>query len=135
MFKSGSRRNELREAHSASLPPLEHPLDELRVLIHTTVSDQNQLQDYDKALDELRKSLILSYYQGINDNGGDLFIWIFRATEGFLQLLRSQTPESLVILAYFCVLLKRSEHKYVTKLQSPIFNVWCSCPFAKQAAC
>lgn len=140
MFKAGSRRNEIREAHAASLPPLELPVDELRALIHTTVHDQAHLKEYDAAIAELRKSLVMSYYQGAKYEGGELFIWLFRATQGFLKLLRSQTPESLTILAYFCVLLSRCEYHWwlegwsvhliskIYELLSPEYRLWIRWP-------
>lgn len=119
LFQDGRRKHDLREAQAASLPPQEHPIDDLRTLIHNKVADQHQLNHYDQAIEELRKSLIMVYFHGVKYESGDVFIWFFRATDGFLQLVRQQTQESLAIIAYFSVLLKRSEYQYVISLVHP----------------
>lgn len=110
LFEAGSRRNEFREAQAAAQTLLQNPVDELVSLIHNSVNNLKHRQEYDHALSELRKSFVMVYTQGMNYETGDIFIWLFGATEGFMELLRAQTQESLAILAYFCVLMRRLEH-------------------------
>lgn len=72
--------------------------------------DPNHLQIYDQALDRLRKSYVMVYDQSLACETGDVFVWLFQASDGYVHLLRQHTPESLVILAFFCTLMKRLEH-------------------------
>lgn len=41
---------------------------------------------------------------------GDVFVWVYRTSEDFVDLVRQHKPEALCILAYFGVLLRMLEH-------------------------
>jgi len=85
------------------------PIEELEVLIRGSTSDPGLLEIYNAAADGLRKSFTLAYSTPSFETG-DIFSWIIQVSDGYISLLRQPTPESLVILAYFCVLLKRLDH-------------------------
>lgn len=42
----------------------------------------------------------------------DIFIWLFRVQDDYLELLKRHSQEALVIFAYFCVILKRLDHHW-----------------------
>lgn len=111
IIKASAHRDKQRQAHHASLPPVGHPIDDLRVLLQANVTDLEELKCYETALNQLRLTLVLVYYHGVRYEGAEIFIWLYNATEGFLELLKRQTQESLTIFAHFCVLLRHSEHQ------------------------
>ncbi|KAE8449728.1 hypothetical protein EG329_007503 [Mollisiaceae sp. DMI_Dod_QoI] len=131
MFKAGRRRTEIRERLLASSsktqdndPP--DPLTELSSLITETSPDRQNLPIYTTAINTLRKSFVFhSYYHyrhqetpsstptptppppPAGHETADIFYWVFRLPDAYLALLKQHTQESLAILAYFCVVLKR----------------------------
>lgn len=82
---------------------------DLETLIHSSVYDEGQLEYYNSALKGLRGAFEMAYSTPSFETG-DVFSWLFQVSDGFLELVRQHTPESLAILAYFCVLLKRLDH-------------------------
>lgn len=107
----------IRNANWSQPLPGVDPINEIAALIHNTVDDPGLLAIYDAAMEGLRKAFLLAYtIPGFET--GDVFVWVFQVSDGYLDLLRQHTPESLAILAYFCVLLKRLDH-YVRS-----YNIW-----------
>lgn len=60
------------------------------------------------ALEELRRVSALPYAPcNTLPSTSSVFLWTGTVTDEFLQLLYKRKPEALVVLAYYCVLLKR----------------------------
>ncbi|CAI7669489.1 unnamed protein product [Penicillium pancosmium] len=104
MFVLGRRRKLAREARSTDDQPF---MENLRQEIIESVPDQNELQCYLEALDELAKSFATVLDQVVEIT--DVFIWLYEISDGYLELLRQQKPEALVIFGYFCVVSKQLE--------------------------
>jgi hypothetical protein len=83
-------------------------LCELQDRIYASVKGAVKLQIYDETMNSLRSAACYS----INWEGIDAFIWIYRCIDGFLPLLQLLTQEALVILAHFCVMIKKSETQW-----------------------
>jgi hypothetical protein len=111
MFLNGKRREDFRQAQLSSHPPEEDPLSDLHYLVSKTVTSPHHLAILTSAIDDLRKSFIV-YSQGIVFETSDIFIWLFRVQDDYLELLKRHSQEALVIFAYFCVILKRLDHHW-----------------------
>ncbi|KAI8263248.1 hypothetical protein K4K58_013121 [Colletotrichum sp. SAR11_239] len=94
-----------------------HPenLENLRKLIGSNCRDENLLDIYNYAIDELRHPLSLAL------NGGghgmdimDMFIWKYFVAEDFLPLLKTPetNQEAVVIYAHFCIVLGKLESQW-----------------------
>lgn len=70
--------------------------------------DEKALSSCQKALDELRRVAALPYSpcQTVNHVAAAL-IWPGTITEQYILLLDQRRPEALIVLAHYCVLLKR----------------------------
>jgi len=129
MFIIGARRNQPQEdlfhEHSAE----GEQLNELQQLIRGTAVNEQVLQIYSTAIEDLRKSLFLAYGNGPQAfESSDVFIWLFRVSEDYLMLLRERTQEALAIFAYFCVIPKKLEANWwiegwSTHLMTRIYNL------------
>jgi hypothetical protein len=65
---------------------------------------------YLDALSELRVSFVKAYIRGTSFNIWDVVkIWPSRVSDSFVVLLSNEHPGALVLLAYYCILLKRLE--------------------------
>ena len=83
-------------------------LRELRELIVANASKDPDLQLYLKALEDLSKSFPAVSMPGIRAvqlSPQAVFVWLYRISDDFVQLLQRRRPIPLVILTYFCVLL------------------------------
>jgi hypothetical protein len=94
------------ETHNARLGGNEI-LDNLQTLISRDVQDDDLLHIYIIAINNLRGAYCIADWDIV-----DAFIWIYGCADGFSTLLGAPTQEALVILAHFCVLLKRSERQW-----------------------
>jgi len=113
MFILGHRRNELRRESLANIPLQEDPLHDLAQLIQKTTSNQRSKQVYISATELLHSSFTFAYQQGIPGfEAGDVFVWVFRVDDDYLQLLHRHEQEALVIFAFFCVVLHRLESQW-----------------------
>jgi hypothetical protein len=108
MFITGDRRIRVRDTPSNGYSPEEDQLRELQRLIIENTGNQQHLEAYTKAIEELRKSITIIYKIGVQSyEPTDAFIWIFRVADEYLLLLKERTQEALAIFAHFCVMLKR----------------------------
>jgi hypothetical protein len=123
MFISGRNRSMLRAAHARDQTIESKHLSDLMSLIsqpQVAISDSNLLSStqsklapshlaaYTTAIDELRPSFNIAYAPNFQTyESADVFIWLFRITDSFLDLLVEKRQEALVIFAHFCVVLKR----------------------------
>jgi hypothetical protein len=105
MFVLGHRRKLAREARSTDDQPF---LENLRQEIIESVPDQDELQCYLEALDNLAKSFATVFDTQLVEIT-DVFIWVYEASDGYIELLRQQRPEALVIFGFFCVISKQLE--------------------------
>ncbi|KAL3425534.1 C6 zinc finger protein [Phlyctema vagabunda] len=102
MFRVGDRRLALYE----TAPGLEQ-LSELGSYAKNSCTDPEKLQVYLGAIEELDRSFALIYNSGVQSvETAHIFLWVFRISEEYLQLLREGSQEALAIFAYGCVLLK-----------------------------
>lgn len=106
MFQIGKRR----EAAQHHIIATEHydPLSELQENIIKFGSDPAITTIYTEAVRLLR----ISFMHLPGSEISDVFQWVFRVSDEYLQLLRKQTQESLAIMAYFCVVLKRLDNQW-----------------------
>jgi hypothetical protein len=110
MFRAGRQRTSLRDAHKNDKTIEAKQLAKLLVLVEQATVNQVHLAVYTQAIDELRGSFNVAYAPGFRTyESADVFIWVFRLDDKYLQLLVDQTQEALAIFAYFCVILKRFE--------------------------
>ncbi|OLN87849.1 hypothetical protein CCHL11_00548, partial [Colletotrichum chlorophyti] len=90
-------------------------LADLQRLVNKTCADNNLLPVYNRAIDELRRTLSVFLWDG--GRGMDItdaFVWKYLMAEDFLPLLKSPgaTQEAVAIFAHFCILLKRLENEW-----------------------
>jgi hypothetical protein len=108
MFIAGHKRNDLRQKIMANTPAEGDPIHDLAQLIKDTTINQQSKQVYIGAIELLHNSFTFIYQQGIPGfEIGDVFTWVFRVSDDYLQLLHTHEQEALVIFAFFCVVLKR----------------------------
>ncbi|RDW60828.1 hypothetical protein BP6252_12211 [Coleophoma cylindrospora] len=112
MLLIGSRRTAYH--HSVSIQ-VDH-LWTLQRFINESTCDTDERQTYSKTIDQLRVSYNVVYspesaecYSIGPPEATDSFVWLYRLSDHFLKLLGEKKQESLAILAYFCVLLKRHD--------------------------
>ncbi|KAH7323538.1 hypothetical protein BKA65DRAFT_70746 [Rhexocercosporidium sp. MPI-PUGE-AT-0058] len=73
--------------------------------------DDEDISIYKQTIDELRRASALSYRKnGILNDVAVTYIWPGAIQQRFLELLHDKQPEALVILAHYCVLLKRVDY-------------------------
>ena len=107
MFTSGERKLRLREERFTGA---QNYMLELRQNIEGAVRDSVTLQIYLDSLEEMSKSFgMVLDGDAQSCESADVFIWLFLVSDDYLRLLNERTPESLVILGYFCVILKQLE--------------------------
>lgn len=129
MFMAGRRRTELKERLLAESSAQDDPLNELGLIITETSPDHQNMPIYMSAINTLRSSFVFHNKQAPSGHEtGDIFSWVFRVPDEYLQLLRQHTHESLAIFAYFCVVLKRLDahwwmEGWSTHLISKIWNL------------
>ena len=105
MFQNELRRVQLRDMPSYNHSIEEKQLEELQRTIAKATTDQRILKTYTEAIEELRKSYMVLYNNPHTYEFTDVFIWVLRASDEYLQLLNEQTQESLCIFAFFSVVL------------------------------
>ncbi|KAF4432242.1 Sterol uptake control protein 2 [Colletotrichum fructicola] len=94
-----------------------HPenLENLRKLIGSNCRDENLLDIYNYAIDELRHPLSLALHGGGHGMDiMDMFIWKYFVAEDFLPLLKTPetNQEAVVIYAHFCIVLGKLESQW-----------------------
>ncbi|KAL2874107.1 hypothetical protein SGCOL_010695 [Colletotrichum sp. CLE4] len=90
-------------------------LADLQRLVNKTCADAALLPVYNRAIDELRRTLSVFLWDG--GRGMDItdaFVWKYLMAEDFLPLLKSpgHTQEAVAIFSHFCILLKRLENEW-----------------------
>ncbi|KAH8593540.1 hypothetical protein B0O99DRAFT_515376, partial [Bisporella sp. PMI_857] len=110
MFSKGSRRYEIRDRYGNEAFPESQRLNELTSFIEEFTSDHEKVEVYRHTIFELRKSYGMVYRNASQTiESGDIFIWLFKVSEEYLELLREKAQEALAIFAYFSVIPKRLE--------------------------
>lgn len=73
--------------------------------------DAEKMKSCEEALKELRKALVLTHppYQ-IQYSEAALRVWTGSISQDFVDMIHERDPRALVILAYYCVLLKKHNH-------------------------
>lgn len=113
MFLAGKRRGALRDRILAEGPQKDDPLTELQQRITESDADKVTIPAYMSAIGVLRMSFVFMFSQGPPGyETADVFHWVFRVADEYLQLLKLQTQESMAILAYFCVVLRRLDSQW-----------------------
>ncbi|KAF6843840.1 C6 zinc finger protein [Colletotrichum musicola] len=90
-------------------------LADLQRLVNKTCATPELLPIYNRAIDELRRTLSVFLWDG--GRGMDItdaFVWKYLMAEEFLPLLKSPgaTQEAVAIFSHFCILLKRLENEW-----------------------
>ncbi|KAI1410598.1 hypothetical protein F5Y13DRAFT_192176 [Hypoxylon sp. FL1857] len=106
IFNSGKQMNEIWET---SIPPEHEGLKELEGTIRTYVKDPQKLEDLCHAIDELRRGFAFFYGGNFTDDQRlrAAFMWLFKISDNFVNLLKDRDNEALCVLSFFCVLLQR----------------------------
>jgi hypothetical protein len=113
MFLAGKRRSQLRRQILNEASINDDPLTELQNRITESDTDRMVVPAYLSAIEVLRVSFVFIFASGPPGyETGDVFYWVFRVTDEYLQLLKMQTQESMAILAYFCVVLRRLDSQW-----------------------
>lgn len=113
LFKARDERVLLRQTYGED--STEH-LSHLRSAIETTVHNEHEVQIYTKAIRGLELSYKFMYRCPAEKyETGDIFIWLFRLSDEFLDRLKAGTQESLAILAYSSVCFKKLEYLWWIK--------------------
>ena len=113
-FRIGAVRANLREEVSYDFTGEQDPTQELRGYMEYSKLPPENYDMCIHAIDELRKSFAMHYktnYRATHEFG-DIFIWLFRVNNGYLELVREHCQEAVAIFAYFCVLLKALDAKW-----------------------
>ncbi|GKT46697.1 uncharacterized protein ColSpa_06878 [Colletotrichum spaethianum] len=112
MFNHGRERFLHSRDESRAQPEL---LADLQRLVNKTCADPVLLPIYNRAIDELRRTLSVFLWDG--GRGMDItdaFLWKYLMAEDFLPLLKvpGATQEAVAIFSHFCILLKRLENEW-----------------------
>ena len=81
----------------------------------STPSPEDQLvnETCATAFSELRRTFALPYATGFSLEFGDaVAFWTMHQSPEFFDLLKEDNPKALVVLAFYCVLLQRSENNW-----------------------
>jgi hypothetical protein len=106
MFTTGSQRYMLRMVDAS--PHM--PLAELQCHLETRISDKKLLGVYKFAIEEMRKTFgVVNASSKTELQVTDISIWAFTTTDEYLALLKARDNAALVILAFFCVLIRKFE--------------------------
>jgi hypothetical protein len=129
MFIAGKRRMDLREASLAEAPQHEDPLRELQEYINAMIDDCESVPVYTAAISLLRKSFALYFKKdNFRIETGDVMVWIMHVSDEYVNRLRKHTQVSLVILGFFCVILRMLDSHWfmegwATHLISKIYHL------------
>lgn len=108
LFQSRSRRQRLRDV-AMTQPQADH-LDDLHRLVLQSTTDPHFAHLYTASIESLQKSFTFVYNSAPHTyETGDVFVWLFRASEEYLALLQNGTQAALAIFAYSCVLFNKLE--------------------------
>jgi hypothetical protein len=113
-FRAGAVRARLRDEASYNFPVDEDPTQELRAQMAKSTLEPESYDLCMLAIEELRKSFALFHSGAARspNESSDVFIWLFRVNNGYLDLIRDHCQDAVAIFAYFCVLLKILDHKW-----------------------
>ncbi|KAJ5094821.1 hypothetical protein N7456_010682 [Penicillium angulare] len=107
IFVNGNRRARAREARSTATVPV---LDELRMFLKGSTLEESELNSCLDAVDSLSKSFATIFDLGSHDcQTADVFVWVLEISDHYLDLLRQRRFEAVVILGYFCVIVRNLE--------------------------
>lgn len=113
MFLAGRRRSAIRRESLAKQMLKDNPLDELQGRIRDCGIDGKQVTLCANAVDALRVSFVFIFTPGpVGYETSDILYWVFSLSDEFLQLMKEQTQESMAILAFFCVVLRRLDSQW-----------------------
>lgn len=89
-------------------PPESDHLLELSQLIKESTIDEAELEAYEGAIENLRKSFAaICAPDSRICHLAPAFSWPIKISDEYIGLLRRRTPEALAIFAHYCVLLKK----------------------------
>ncbi len=94
---------------------------------HLLSQDGRKVEVCREALKELRRVVALTHLpDGILSSEASLRVWVGNIRQDFIELIYERDPRALVILAHYCVLLKREDHLwYMTGLGPGLLeNIW-----------
>jgi hypothetical protein len=104
MFTAGVRRSQMQDQLTEDglhVPQADH-LTQLFAQICETTEDDWKRKAYELAIRELLKVFRVVYSQPPETlEATDVYIWAYRIEDEFLALLKEQTQEALVIMAFF----------------------------------
>lgn len=109
MFSIGARRTSWDTEVPAALPK---PLQDLKSYLSETPTNPDLLHVHLTAIDELSKSFVMVFDEnatGKINESAEIFVWLFRVSAEYLNMLAQRMPEALAIFAHYCVLLKQLE--------------------------
>ncbi|KAL5347946.1 hypothetical protein ACLOAV_007358 [Pseudogymnoascus australis] len=111
MLIAGRQRRTLRAEMAIKQSIETDQLEKLNQLVRESVTDPSHVHIYAGAVFELRGSFNIIYATGFQGyESADVFLWLFEVSDEYLHLLKERRQESLVIFAFYCVILKRFDH-------------------------
>ncbi|KAI1465205.1 uncharacterized protein F4812DRAFT_452586 [Daldinia caldariorum] len=111
IFDSGRHIGQIWES---TVPPEHEGLKELENILRSHVEDPQKLGELSHAIESLKRSFFFFYSGNYTDEQRvtAASVWLFKAREDFVKLLKERDNEALCVLAFFCVLLKRLDYTW-----------------------
>ncbi|KAH9221946.1 hypothetical protein DL95DRAFT_381241 [Leptodontidium sp. 2 PMI_412] len=109
LFTIGARR---AQAQALSSTHTDH-LWELQRLVNEVATSSDEIHTYNLSIDTLRLAFnVVFNKQPDTYEATDVFVWLYKLSDHFLELLSQRKPEALAILAHFSVLLKELDDRW-----------------------
>lgn len=124
LFTIGQRRVQAQASSSAHTDYL----CELQRLVNEATTNSDEIDTYNQSINSLRLTFnVVFNKQPDTYEDTDVFVWLYKLSDHFLELLSQKKPEALVILAHFSVLLKQLDDRWwingwSTRLISQIYR-------------
>ncbi|KAI4593985.1 hypothetical protein KJ359_008773 [Pestalotiopsis sp. 9143b] len=85
---------------------------ELQTNIQSSVADDAKRDTLFEAIDSLKKSFALANDSSLSDGNRSrgVFVWLYKISDSFIDLVGAGDSEALCVLAFFCVLLRRLDY-------------------------
>ncbi|KAH8588277.1 hypothetical protein B0O99DRAFT_677554 [Bisporella sp. PMI_857] len=109
LLAAGARRARIQASSSAHTDHLR----ELQSLVNEAPASSDEIQTYNLSIDSLRLTFNVVFKKPPDTyEATDVFVWLYKLSDHFLELLSQRKPEALAILAHFSVLLKELDDRW-----------------------
>jgi hypothetical protein len=104
LFRTGMQKTRVSAEQLGEIEPLRN----LRAIVNEYCDSESDRNAYMQAIDELAKCFARISSSAVVETS-EVFVWFWRLSERYLDLVKERRPEALSIFGFFCVLLKRLE--------------------------